>query len=112
MARPGNIGDDFVWSPAEGCRPAGHPLHSVSGRCVRCRLVQAGAGSCRSSTTIRTLVRVAVGMGPTECSGPQISLQQRLGAGQPRALPHLTGADHAAWAGCNEQAPCYCGKIP
>ena len=51
MARPGNIGDDFVWSPAEGCRPAGQPLqlHSascVSGRCLRCRRVQT---QCRFS---------------------------------------------------------------
>lgn len=86
--------------------------------------VQFGALHWQHCTAIRTWVRVAAGGGGRGCAvfdsscrcwllaagrwmlrPPQISLQQRLGAGQPRALPHLTGADHAAWAGCSEQAP-------
>lgn len=43
MARPGNIGDDFVWSPAEGCRPAGQPLQLHSACVWPMPEVQAGA---------------------------------------------------------------------
>ncbi|KAL5386365.1 hypothetical protein DPSP01_004093 [Paraphaeosphaeria sporulosa] len=92
MARAGNIGDDIV------CLGGVWPTREVQAAASRGWHADLGARGGWDGLL----------MAPPSDLAPTTA----LGAGQPRALPQPTGADHAAQAGCSEQASCYCGKIP
>ena len=62
MARPGNIGDDFVWSPAEGCRPAGQPLQLHSACVWPMPEVQPGADA------VQIQLQISAQFGAVRCT--------------------------------------------